>query len=88
MIPILRLLTEDKSEISLLKMKVKKAEALLAGFNQVTDNQATRLESLEDSMTSKIDEIKNILKDFKIKQLKGKYTNLHLYAQELRRFCE
>lgn len=83
MIPILRLLTEDKSEISLLKMKVKKAEALLAGFNQVTDNQATRLESLEDSMTSKIDEIKNILKDFKIKQLKGKYTNLHLYAQEL-----
>ena len=64
-------------------MKVKKAEALLAGFNQVTDNQATRLESLEDSMTSKIDEIKNILKDFKIKQLKGKYTNLHLYAQEL-----
>ena len=70
-------------------MKVKKAEALLAGFNQVTDNQATRLESLEDSMTSKIDEIKNILvPDFKIKQLKGKYTNLHLYAQELRRFCE
>ena len=69
-------------------MKVKKAEALLAGFNQVTDNQATRLESLEDSMTSKIDEIKNILKDFKIKQLKGKYTNLHLYAQELWRFWE
>ena len=82
-------MTEDKSEISLLKMKVKKAEALLAGFNQVTDNQATRLESLEDSMTSKIDEIKNILvPDFKIKQLKGKYTNLHLYGQELRRFCE
>ena len=58
---ILRLLTEDKSEISILKTKA--------------NNQATRLESLKNSMTSKINEIKDNLGNFptfQIRQLIGK----------------
>ena len=73
--PNLRLFTEDKSEISILKTKANKAEVLLQGLNQKTDNQATRLETLKDTMTSKINEIKENLEVItqldKIEQLKG-----------------
>ena len=68
-------MTEDKSEISILKTKANNAETLLEGLNRKTDNQATRLETLKDTMTSKINEIKENLEVItqldKIEQLKG-----------------
>ena len=55
--PLLRLLTEDKNEISILKTKANNAEVLLEGLNRKTDNQATRLESLKNTLNSNINEI-------------------------------